>query len=159
MPSAARTGWLLTRNIAHIGEVDSNAIDLAFTAQASAWIMSELVRVATGVTMDEAGRVIELLQMPIDDLIEDIHGVRLVHGEFGVRDELLVLLRSYYPDDVPTASILKSLERWNEGSVKNKLRNLVDTKEAFGDLKSGYRLTKAGFRTAIEAIRKLRQAA
>lgn len=147
------------RNIAHIGEVDPNSIDLAFTAQASAWIMSELVRVATGVSMDEAGKVIEFLQTPIDDLIEDIHGVRLVHGEFGVRDELLVLLRSYYPDDVPTASILKSLERWNEGSVKNKLRDLVDTKEAFGDLKSGFRLTKVGYRAAIEAIRKARQAA
>lgn len=147
------------RNIAHIGEVDPNSIDLAFTAQASAWLMSELVRVATGVSMDEAGKVIEFLQMPIDDLIEDIRGVRLVHGEFGVRDELLVLLRSYYPDDVPTANILKSLERWNEGSVKNKLRDLVDTKEAFGDAKSGFRLTKVGYRSAIEAIRKSRQAA
>jgi hypothetical protein len=147
------------RNIVHIGEVDPNAIDLAFTAQASAWIMSELVRVATGVSMDEAGRVIELLQMPIDDLIEDIHGVRLVHGEFGVRNELLVLLRSYYPDDVPVASILKSLERWNEGSVKNKLRDLVDTKEAFGDLKSGFRLTRVGYRSAIEVIRRAKRAA
>ena len=109
------------RNIAHIGEVDPNAIDLAFTAQASAWIMCELVRVSTGVSMEEAGRVIEFLQMPTDELIQDIHGVRLVHGDFGVRDELLILLRSFYPDHVPTAAILKSLERWNEGSVKNKL--------------------------------------
>jgi hypothetical protein len=54
------------RNIAHIGQVDPNAIDLAFTAHGSAWIMSEFVRVATGVSMDEAGKVIELLQMPLD---------------------------------------------------------------------------------------------
>jgi hypothetical protein len=147
------------RNIAHIGEVDANAIDLAFTAHGSAWIMSELVRVATGVSMDEAGRVIELLQMPLDDQVEDIHGVRLVHGEFGMRDELLVLLRSYYPDDVPPARILKSLERWSEGSVKNKLRDLVETKEAFGDLKSGFRLTRVGYRFAIEVIRRAKQAA
>ena len=147
------------RNIAHIGEVDPNTIDLEFTAQASAWIMSELVRVSTGVSMDEAGKVIEYLQMPIDELVEDIHGVRLVHGNFGVRDEILVLLRSYYPDDVPISNILKSLERWNEGSVKNKLRDLVETKEAFGDPKSGFRLTRVGYQAALDAIRKSREAA
>jgi hypothetical protein len=147
------------RNIVHIGEVDPNTIDLALTAHGSAWIMSELVRIATGVSMDEAGRVIEFLQMPLDDIVEDIGGVRLVHGEFSVRDELLVLLRSYYPDDLPTANILKSLERWSEGSVKNKLRDLVDTKEAFGDLKSGFRLTRVGYRSAVEVIRKAKQAA
>lgn len=142
------------RNIAHIGEVDPNAIDLAFTAHGSAWIMSELVRVATGISMDEAGKIIELLQMPVDDMVEDIGDVRLIHGDFQVREELLVLLRSFYPEFVPTLRILKSLERWSEGSVKNKLRDLVETKEAFGDMKSGFRLTKVGYQAALEVIRQ-----
>jgi hypothetical protein len=94
----------------------------------------------------------------LDDLVEDIGDVRLVHGEFNVRDELLVLLRSYYPDALPTAKILKSLERWSEGSVKNKLRDLVETKEAFGDLKSGFRLTKVGYQGALKVIRNAKAA-
>lgn len=147
------------RNIAHIGQVDPNTIDLAFTAHGSAWIMSELVRVATGVSMDEAGRVIEVLQTPVDDMVEDIGDVRLIHGDFDVREELLVLLRSFFPEFVPTAKIVKSLERWNEGSVKNKLRDLVESKDAFGDMKSGFRLTKVGYQTALDVIRRVKSGA
>jgi hypothetical protein len=140
------------RNIAHIAEVDPNTIDLAYTAHASAWIMSEMVRVATGVPMAEAGHVIEVLQLPLDDLIEDIGDVRLIHGKFNIEEELLVLLRSYYPDDVPVANILRSLERWSEGSVRNKLRDLVENKLAFGNTKSGFRLTKVGYQKALAII-------
>jgi len=58
-----------------------------------------------------------------------------------------------------SARLLKSHERWSEGSVKSKLRDLVETKEAFGDLKSGFRLTRVGYRSAIEMIRRAKQAA
>jgi hypothetical protein len=43
------------RNIAHKSEVDPNSFDLRFCHDAARWIMSELVRHATGVTMQEAG--------------------------------------------------------------------------------------------------------
>jgi hypothetical protein len=43
------------RNIAHKGEVDPNTIDLAFAHHAAAWIMAELVRISTSVSMEEAG--------------------------------------------------------------------------------------------------------
>jgi hypothetical protein len=71
--------------------------------------------------MGVAGRTVEPLQMPVDDLVADIAGAKLVLGEFSVRDEILVLLHSY--DALPTANILRSLERWKEGSIKNKLRD------------------------------------
>jgi hypothetical protein len=88
----------------------------------------------------------------LDDLVEDIRGVRIVHGNFNIAEELLVLLRSHYPDDVPVANILKSLERRSEGSVRNKLRDLMDQKLAFGDAKAGYRLTKVGYQKALDVI-------
>jgi len=143
------------RNIAHIGEVDPNSIDLAFTAHASAWIVSELLRVATGITMEEAGRLIAMVQAPIGQLVEEIDGVRLVHGKVTLEEELLVLLHSHYADYLPMKDILATTKQRNPGSVGNKLRNLVGEKLAVGDPRKGYKLTTPGFNAAVAVIQKL----
>jgi hypothetical protein len=129
------------RNIAHIGEVDPNSIDLAFTANASAWIVSEMLRVATGVSMEEAGRLIAMVQAPIGQLVEEIDGVRIVHGNVTLQEELLILLHSHYADYVSLADIQATTKLRNAGSVGNKLRDLVGDKLAVGDTKTGYKLT------------------
>lgn len=145
------------RNIAHIGEIDPNSIDLAFTAHASAWIVAEFLRVATSVSMEEAGRLIELVHAPIGQLVEEIDGTRLVHADVGVRDELLILMHSHYPDYVPLDAILDSTKQRNSGTVKNRLRDLVDEKLAFGDSKKGYKLTRPGFDEAAALIQTLQK--
>lgn len=140
------------RNIAHKGEVDPNSFDLAFVHQGAAWIMAEMVRSSSGVTMEEAGSLIELVQAPVGTLVEEIDGTRLVHAEVSVRAELLILLHSHYPDVVSLKDILASLSRRSAGSVKNRLRELHRDKLAHGDAKSGYRLTQAGHAAAVFAI-------
>lgn len=142
------------RNIAHIGEVDPNSIDLAYTAHASAWIVSELLRIATGIKMEEAGRLIELVHAPVGQLVEEIDGVRLVHGKLTLEDELLVLLHSYYPDYVAMSDIQATTKLRNAGSVANKLRELVGKKHVVGDTKKGYKLTTPGFDAAAAVIQK-----
>lgn len=142
------------RNIAHIGEVDPNYIDLAFTATASAWIVSELLRVATGIPMEEAGRLIAMVQAPVGQLVEEIDGVRIVHGIVTVEEELLILLHSHYADYVPMTDIQATTKLRNSGSVGNKLRALVSEKLAVGDTKIGYKLTRPGFDAAVLAIQK-----
>ena len=142
------------RNIAHIGEVDPNSIDLAFTAHAAAWIMAELLRVATGIKMEEAGRLIEMVQAPIGSLVEEIDGVRLVYGHVSIEEELLILLHSHYPDYVALKDIQESTKQRNSGSVGNKLRSLAGEKLLVGDTKKGYKLTSPGFDAAVQAIRK-----
>lgn len=142
------------RNIAHIGEVDPNTIDLAFTAHAAAWIMAELLRIATGATMEEAGRLIEMVQAPIGTLVEEIDGVRLVHGKVNLEEELLILLHSHYPDYVTLRDILETTKQRNPKSVGNKLRDLVGSKHLVGDTKKGYKLTAPGFDAAVRDIQK-----
>jgi hypothetical protein len=142
------------RNIAHIGEVDPNSIDLAFTANASAWIVSELLRVATGVNMEEAGRLIAMVQAPIGQLVEEIDGVRIVHGNVTLQEELLILLHSHYAGYVSSADIQATTKLRNAGSVGNKLRDLVGDKLAVGDARTGYKLTRSGFDAAVRAIQK-----
>jgi hypothetical protein len=56
------------RNIAHKNDVDVNTHDLAFLHQAAAWITAELLRNASGLSMQEAGALIELVQAPVRTL-------------------------------------------------------------------------------------------
>jgi hypothetical protein len=80
------------RNIAHKGVVDPNTFDLAYIHQGAAWIMAELIRSATGISLQEAGALIELVHAPVGTLVEDIDSTRLVHADVSVRVELLILL-------------------------------------------------------------------
>jgi hypothetical protein len=143
------------RNIAHKGEVDPNTSDLAFVHQAAAWIMAEMIRCASGITMTEAGALIELVQAPVGTLVEEIDGVRLVHADASVRTEILILLHSHYPDRVAVTDILKTMSGRSAGSVKNRLGELRADKQIFGDAKTGYRLTSPGYTTVVAEIQRL----
>ena len=85
------------RNIAHKGEIDPNRADLEFTYHGAVWIMAELIRCATGVSMEEAGALIRLVKAPVGMLVEEIDGVRMVHAKVSVRSEILLLLHSQHP--------------------------------------------------------------
>lgn len=147
------------RNIAHKGMVDPNSYDLAFLHHAASWILAELLRQASGVTMEEAGSLIAQIHVPIDEIVEDIDGVRLVHADVSIEGEIALLLRSHYPDYVPLAAIKTSLVSRNVGTLGNKLRELVGEKVIFGNPKDGYRLTQAGFRQAVAITQGLSNAA
>lgn len=143
------------RNIAHKNEVDPNTFDLAYIHHGTAWIMAELIRSASGVTMQEAGSLIDLVQVPVGTLVEEIDGTRLVHADVPVRAEILILLHSHYPDRMPNSAILKSLEARSPVSVRNRLGELKGKKLIFGDVSNGYRLTQAGYSAATAEIRRL----
>lgn len=143
------------RNIAHKNDVDANTHDLALAHQGAAWIAAELLRHATGVTMEEAGALIALVQAPVGSLVEEIGGTRLVHADVSAEAEILILLHSHYPDAVQVAEVTRSLSRRSEGTVKNRLRDLHAAKLAHGDAKSGYRLTAPGHARAVREIQAL----
>jgi Mn-dependent DtxR family transcriptional regulator len=143
------------RNIAHKSEVDPNTFDLAYVHHAASWIMAELIRGAAGLSMQEAGALIDLVQVPVGELVEDIDGVRLVHADVPTRTEVLILLHSHHPDPVPRAAIGESLSRRSPGTVNNNLRDLVEEKLIVGDAKRGYRLTQVGHKLASDDIRGL----
>jgi hypothetical protein len=157
IPRVARAIYTLRnkRNIAHKNGVDSNTFDLAFVHQGASWILAELFRNASGITMQEAGALIEVVQAPVGTLVEEIEGIRLVHADVSVQTELLLLLHSHYPDTLPMKGILTSLSRRSEGAVRNRLRDLHKNKMVHGDAKTGYRLTQAGHTSATSEINNL----
>ena len=143
------------RNIAHKNEVDANIHDLILMHHCAAWISAELLRHATGVPMQEAGALIELLQAPVGTLVEEIDGTRLVHANVPIRTEILILLHSYHPSVAPLTSVIRGLSRRNAGTVRKRLRDLHEQKLAHGNSKSGYRLTRAGHDAAVSEIKAL----
>lgn len=146
------------RNIAHKNAVDPNSYDLSFVHEGAAWVMAELLRNASGITMQEAGAMIELVQAPVGTLVEEIDGIRLVHADVSVRGEVLILLHSHYPERIAAKTILESIARRSAESVRNRLGELRAAKLVHGDGKIGYRLTQAGYAAAVEKIQRLRVA-
>ena len=142
------------RNIAHKGEIDPNSIDLAYTHHAAAWIMAEMIRCASGISMEVAGSLIRLVNTPVGTLVEEIDGVRLVHADVPLRTEILILLHSKHPDPLTAVQLAKWVGR-NAATVRSRLSELRKARLVVGDSKKGTKLTSPGFAYAVTEIRKL----
>jgi hypothetical protein len=143
------------RSIAHKNEIDPNTFDLAFVHEGAAWIMAELFRMASGLTMQEAGELIDLVQAPVGTLVEEIDGTRLVHADLTIEGEILVLLHSQHPQPVPVKNIEESLKARSTKSVRNRLGEMKLNKLIHGDAAKGFRLTNAGHAGAVAEIKAL----
>lgn len=142
------------RNILHKNPIDPSLADLAFAHEGAAWIMAELLRNSSAVSMDEARRLIDMIEAPVRHFVEEIDGTRLVHGNLTVSEEILVLLHSFDPVAVPKAKIDASLSRRSFKSVANRLSEL-DRGKLIQKTSGGFRLTIPGHSAAVDAIKKL----
>ena len=143
------------RNILHKGNVDPNAYDQRLVLHGAEWLIAELLRLTQGLTMQEAGELIEMVHAPVGTLVEDFGTRRLVLPKLTIEDEVLVLLHSHYPKVVSEGEIQSSLNRRSKGSVTNTLRDLWKRKSVEGSAKEGYRLTQLGFASAVAIVRKV----
>jgi len=153
-PRIARSIYALRskRSIAHKNEIDPNAADLAQIHAAASWIMSEMLRYAKVVSMEEAAKLIQQVQAPIGPLVEEIDGTVLVHADLPVRSEILVLLHRSYPEYVSNESLMRSIGAKEKRSISNRLGELRKSKKVFGDGTKGHRLTQAGYADASKII-------
>ena len=141
------------RNISHKGEVDPNSFDLGFLHAGAQWVMAELLRTITDVSMEDAGRLIAQVLVPVGGVVEDLGSRRLVLADLSVRDELLVLLQSHYPSPVVLAEIVASMDRRDASGVRRAVRELWKKRLLAGEAKAGYRLTERGVRGAAEIVK------
>jgi hypothetical protein len=140
------------RSIIHQGKVDANISDLQFLYRAAQWCLSEVLRNASGVSMAEAGRLIEQIEAPLLTVVEDFGNRRLVlDSELVAADEILVFLHSYYPESVSSRSIKNGVDRHSEKTIENTLPKLWADRliERVG---AGHKLTGLGHRRASSVI-------
>lgn len=142
------------RNIAHRAEIDPNIIDLDFTHHGAAWIMAELIRCATGITMDEAAALIRLVGAPVGTLVEEIDGVRMVHAKVSTRVEVLLLLHSHHPDWVGSPQLVEWVGK-NSAATRSRLSELHRDRLIVGNSNKGFKLTSTGYAAAVKQIPRL----
>jgi hypothetical protein len=143
------------RNILHKGEVDTNSIDLNYLLHGTQWLVTELLRNTSSMKMEEAGRLVEMVNAPVGAIVQDFGGVRLVLADVEVPDEIVLLLHSHYGERLMTAQILASLKRRKEKTVRNALAGLYRKKLVEGNGKDGFTLTLKGFDRAVELTKEL----
>ena len=143
------------RNIAHLGAVDPNQYDLRFLAHSAQWIMAELLRSVMGSKMEEAGKLMEFVQIPLNPIVEDFGSHRLVLPNASIPDETLLLLRTAHPNELGVPELERSMSRRSKGGIRNAIRELWRDKLIEGDSTRGYRLTRNGFSRATEIAKTL----
>ncbi len=145
------------RSIVHKNEIDPNIYDLEFIYHASQWIMTEFVRLATDLPLEEAKLIIEDIQQPVYPFIQNIMGRPLVlDGSLTVEEEILLVLyieRSRSPTS--RRYIGKALDRRSPSAVTKALQKLWKKRMVEGNGKEGYILTKLGLDEARKVIKKI----
>lgn len=161
---AARVGRAMytlrnKRGIAHKGEVDPNTYDLAFLYAAAQWVLAELVRSVAHISMQDAGSLIQYIGAPAGTLVEDFADRRVVLKDLTIKEEILVLLHSYYPELTSSQAIVSCLHRRTRKAVGNSLRALWSAKLVERDDGNGYALTARGFADATAVVARCTEAA
>jgi hypothetical protein len=141
------------RNIAHKGVVDPNVADLRFSLAGAQWLVAELLRRASGISMQDAGRLIDMVQAPIGAAVEDFGTHKLVLPDLSIKEELLLLLHASNPDRVTLVDLLASTKRRSADSVRRVVRQMWATKLVDGNTQVGYRLTLLGVDAALAVLR------
>lgn len=141
------------RSIAHRNEVSPALYDLEYLQKAASWLLAELLRTSAGTDIDSVGALIERIRVPCECLVEDRGDHRLVLEHMSVRNEILVLLHSYYPEPLPRTALLVSLVRRNSATVRRRLRELWQERFVDGTSTGGFVLTERGFRVAATLVR------
>ena len=144
------------RNIAHIGTIDPNSYDLQFLLAGSKWILAELIRNLTTLPMEEAGKIVDELNVPVDKILEAFEAKRIVLYDTTVRNEILLILHSVYPDGRTKETLINDLDRRNPKTVAKRIRELWNEKliEDF-EPAGGYKLTQLGYSIARKIIGEL----
>jgi hypothetical protein len=142
------------RNIVHKGDVDPNQYDLRYLHHAAQWILSEIVRLSAGISMEEAGSLVQQIQTPVGSIVEDFGDRKIVLADLSTPKEVLILLHADHPAPVTTEQIVRSIARKNRKTVTNALRTLWNKKLVERD-SDGYRLTRVGLQEAVNLIAEL----
>jgi hypothetical protein len=118
------------------------------------WVLTELLRFVSGVTMTAAGTTIEQVQVPLNMIVEEIDRRKIVLPTVTAAGEILILLHSDYPNWVDRSALFKALDRRPAKTIANELSRLWRTKEIEENGTRQFKLTQKGYQTAQELVRR-----
>ena len=141
------------RGIVHKGSMDPHVYDLRFLYGSAQWVLSEIVSFVSSTGIGTANVLVQFIQLPADELVEDFGGRKLVLTNGTAGEELLLLLRHYYPETVTVTQIHKDMDRRKPSTVSGAFSSTRQKKLIEGDRERGVKLTRLGYDAANELVR------
>ncbi len=117
--------------------------------------LTELLRHAAAIPMEAARSLVRMVQAPVGQLVEDLGERRLVLADCTAKEEILILLQTFYPQYVSLRKVLTCLERMPEKTARNVLQTMWRQKSADRIGEMEYRLTLKGLDEASSTARQL----
>jgi len=142
------------RSIVHKNLIDPNVFDLEFIFHASQWIVTELVRLGSDTSIDNAKSIVSNLQKSPCPIVEVVLDTPLVLScSISAEDEIVILLYSEYSSGKTfnRTEIGRALIRRNPTTVTRTLNTLWNEKLIDGN-REGYALTRLGVERARKVI-------
>lgn len=109
------------RGVGHIGgDVKPNRMDATLVVEMSRWILAELVRVFHGVTIEQAQIVVDGLVERMVPLIWELPEgrIRILNPKLSLRERMLVVLYSCYPESKLEAELVSNVEASNASAFR-----------------------------------------
>ena len=142
------------RGIAHKGALDPSRYDLRFLYAASQWILSELIRLTAGLPLEQACRLVDEVNLPLRDLVQDVGSRRIVLEDLPADEEILILMHSWHPNVTRTKDILAALHRCARSTVFNALKRLEQRKFVEKVGRGEWVLTYRGLNEAASLVKR-----
>ena len=141
------------RGIAHKNGVTPNIYDLRYLYASAQWVMSELIAYACCNDIVAANHLVAFVQMPAEPLVEDFGERRLVLSDGTAKEELLILLRHYYPEPAHATQIHKDMDRRKPSTISHAISSARQGKLIEGNRTKGFVLTRLGYDAATVLVR------
>lgn len=126
------------RNVAHPGgDVDPNLSDSLFVSHGADWILTEILRLHYGCSINDARKIAEGLNEFSIPIIADIDGfVRVQNTALNFSDKTLVILYYKHPNKVSDQDLIKWTRYSNPSKYKREILGELD-KGAYIHYESG----------------------
>jgi len=115
------------RGVAHISDVSPNEVDSTLILHCVKWILSEIVRLKSGLSVQDTQKLMHrIVERQIPLIWKDADVTRILDASMSARDQVLVLLYDKSPQSVE--KLREMIEYKNETNFKKILRRLHTAK-------------------------------
>jgi hypothetical protein len=134
------------RDAAHLGDgIDPNLQDSTIVSAASDWVLAEFVRIAGGISPDEAYRLVKGITIRRVPAVEDISGfLKTLRPSLGPSDRVLLLLYHCADSGSTDGELAKWLKPSQRQNLSRTLKDLEHEKDLIALAHGKYRITRRG---------------
>jgi hypothetical protein len=141
------------RGVAHISDISPNEMDATFILYTVKWILAELVRLKSGLSVPETQKLIDAIVERQSALIWKEGGITsILVPRMKARDQILVLLYNRSP--ITDQELQRVVEYSNITNFKKILRTLHNDKLIYYHADGKCRISPQGLTAAEEIIQK-----